>query len=70
VLIENLEGIKTFCVIVKIIFLNKVLIFFWETKRFQKNIFCFQCFEIIKRFFFDKIKALNPTLINNAQVAL
>jgi hypothetical protein len=32
VLIENLERIKTFCVRVQIIFLNKVFKFFWETK--------------------------------------
>jgi hypothetical protein len=56
--------LKPFCVIVKIIFLNRVLINFWKT-----NLFYFQSSEIIKGFFFDKIKSLNPTLINNAQVA-
>jgi hypothetical protein len=42
VLIENPQGIKTFCAIFKIIFLNRGLIKFWATKCFQQNYFVFK----------------------------
>jgi hypothetical protein len=57
VLIENSQGIKTFCEIFKIIFLNRVLVKFWATKCFQQSYFCFKSFEIQKGFLFDETKA-------------
>jgi hypothetical protein len=70
VLNKNPQGIKTFCAIFKIIFLNRFLIKFWATKCFQQNYIVFQGFEILKDFSFGKIEALNPTLITNVQVAI
>jgi hypothetical protein len=68
VLTENPQRIKTFCVIVKKNSFSRDFTNFWATKCIQEIFF--SKFLNSKRISFDEIKALNPTLLYNAEVAI